>query len=145
MSAARTLGSFVGAGLGAGPVYPVNGDAGVLTFHYPTRSAESLFPSGSQWGGQKVLWIAGASYRGPVLIRGRQLDGPHAVGFGRARVPVDEMQLQAAGATSPGEPEGWREWPSYTRLRAGGCYAYQVDATSFSTVIVFRAIPSFPA
>ncbi len=34
---------------------------------------------------------------------------------------------------------GWRGYPGYTRLQAPGCYAYQVDAPSGSTVIVFRA------
>ena len=33
----------------------------------------------------------------------------------------------------------WLGYPSYTRLRGGGCYAYEVDGTSFSRVIVFRA------
>lgn len=125
-------------------MYPVFGDQGVLHFNPPApQTSQSLF-AGSEWGGQKVLWVAAPSYRGPVLIRGRQLDGPHAIGFGRARVPFAEMELLAPGASSPGEPSGWREWPSYTRLRAGGCYAYQVDGTNFDTVIVFRAIPSFP-
>jgi hypothetical protein len=30
-------------------------------------------------------------------------------------------------------------WPSFTRVRKPGCYAYEVDGTSFSEVIVFRA------
>jgi len=33
----------------------------------------------------------------------------------------------------------WRQFPSYTRVRARGCYAYQIDGTNFSTVVVFRA------
>ena len=35
---------------------------------------------------------------------------------------------------------GQRYRPSYTRVRGPGCYAYQVDGTSFSRVIVFEAI-----
>ena len=144
VSRAQPLGAFVGPGLGPGPVYPIIGDSGVLRFNYPaSQSSQSPF-AGSKWGGQKVLWVAAPSYRGPVLMRGRQLDGPHAIGFGAAAVPVADMQLLAPGASSPGEPPGWREWPSYTRLRAGGCYAYQVDGASFSTVIVFRAVAPFP-
>ncbi|HEX3873332.1 MAG TPA: hypothetical protein VHW26_04230 [Solirubrobacteraceae bacterium] len=85
----------------------------------PPHGHQAVF-DGSDWGAQKVLWAAAPRYAGPVLIR----------------------QLLAAGATSSGEPAGWREWPSYTRLRAGGCYAYQVDGTTFSTVIVFRATPA---
>jgi hypothetical protein len=33
----------------------------------------------------------------------------------------------------------WFNWPSYSRLRGGGCYAYQVDGASGSQVIVFHA------
>jgi hypothetical protein len=134
--------SSLGPIVGAGPVYPaLTVDAsGSMRFDPPHRG-QSVF-DGSDWGGQKVLWAAAPRYAGPVLIRGRELDGPQAVGFGGDRVPFDEMQLLAAGATSAGEPAGWREWPSYTRLRGGGCYAYQVDGTSFSTVIVFRARPA---
>ncbi|MEA2369608.1 MAG: hypothetical protein QOH12_2 [Solirubrobacteraceae bacterium] len=113
-----------------------------LNFMYPPPPTGQSGFAGSEWGGQKVLWVAAPGYRGPVLIRGRQLNGPHAVGFGGDRIPSAEMQLLATGAVSPGEPNGWREWPSYTRLRAGGCYGYQVDGASFSTVIVFRATPT---
>lgn len=140
----RIVTRFLGPLLGPGPVYPVSplDQSGSMPFVYPPpRTGESNF-AGSQWGGQKVLWAAAPGYRGPVLIRGRQLDGPHAAGFGADRVPVAEMQLLSAGAFSPGEPPGWREWPSFTRLRAGGCYAFQIDGTTFSTVIVLRATPS---
>ena len=34
----------------------------------------------------------------------------------------------------------WRSFPSYTRLKAPGCYAYQVDGDGFRTIIVFRAV-----
>ncbi len=33
------------------------------------------------WGGVKVIWIINPSYTGPLLIRGRQLDGSHEVRF----------------------------------------------------------------
>jgi hypothetical protein len=132
-----TVTRFVGPLLGRGPVYPVLGGAIAVSFAYPPARGSNF--AGSRWGGQKVLWVGAPASAGPVLIRGRQLDGPRAVGFGAGGVPVDEMQLLASGATSPGEPPGWREWPSYTRLRAGGCYGYQVDGRSFSTVVVIRA------
>jgi hypothetical protein len=132
------LGKFVSPGLGPGPVYPVLGS--VLGFVFPPPAGGSALFAGSAWGGTKVLWIAASSYRGPVLIRGRELGGPHEVRFGAARIPAAEMRLSVPGAYSVGEPAGWREWPSYTRLQAGGCYAYQVDGTRFSIVIVFRAL-----
>jgi hypothetical protein len=35
----------------------------------------------------------------------------------------------------------WLGYASYTRMREAGCYAYQVDGTTFSRVVVFRAAP----
>jgi hypothetical protein len=128
---------FVGPLAGPGPVYPVQGMQ-ALTFH-----AGAAAFAGSPWGGEKVLWVSNASYAGPVLIRARRLDGQEAAGFGGGRVPSAELRLLAAGATSADEPAGWREWPSYTRVRGGGCYGYQVDGTDFSAVIFFRAAPQY--
>ncbi len=119
--------------LGDGPVYAVVG-AGILEFGYDGGFA------GSEWGGAKVLWVSDATYRGPALVRGHQLDGPNEVRFQSGANPMAKLQLsQDAWASSPQEQPGWREWPSYTRLRAPGCYAYQVDGPGLSEVIVFRA------
>jgi hypothetical protein len=119
---------------GSGPVYPLGGFP-ALRFVYPPPPQSGWY--GSEWGGEKVLWIARPSYRGPVLIRGRQLDGIHGVRFGRELDPSREMRLRSVGGSSPG---GWQNRPSFTRLRAPGCYAWQVDGTTFSRVIVFQAV-----
>src|SRR5439155_25819802 len=94
------------------------------------------------WSGQKVLWVASRSYSGPVLIRGGQIDGSNALGFdfGRDPHPWSELQLPPALHRDLRLNGGWRYWASYSRLRAPGCYAYQVDGTNFSYVIVFRAV-----
>jgi hypothetical protein len=89
---------------------------------------------GSAWQGGRVTWQA-SGYSGPILIRGRQLGGSGAVGFGEGHVPYDELQLLG---TAMGAPPG--QWPSFSRVQGPGCYAYQVDGTSFSSVIVFRAV-----
>ncbi len=101
----------------------------------PTPSTQlSLTPFvGSAWKGAQVTWHA-SGYSGPILIRGRQLGGSGAVGFGEGHVPYDELQLLG---TAMGAPPG--QWPSFTRVQGPGCYAYQVDGTSFSAMIVFRA------
>jgi hypothetical protein len=91
----------------------------------------------SSWRGARVTWLASSSYQGPVLIRGRRLGATGAVGFGEGHLPYDELQLLTPGVATP-RGTG-REWPSFTRLKAPGCYAYQVDGTSFSEVVVFRA------
>ena len=107
-----------------------------LSFSYPVRPEQIYYPS--DWSGNKVLWVA-RRYRGPVLIRGRQLDGPNELRFGLSHVPGREMRLSSVGGRSPG---GWQNRPSTTRLRVPGCYAWQVDGTTFSRVIVFRAVLS---
>ena len=86
-----------------------------------------------------MTWVAAATYAGPVLIRGAMLGGS-ALGFGAGTTPYDELQLLDAGQGAPRVAGGGRAWVTYTRVRAGGCYAYQVDGTAFSEVIVFRGI-----
>jgi hypothetical protein len=122
--------SAFGAGLGAGPVYPVGlGTDGVL----------ATVPSGSERV-QKVLWIASPDYAGPILIRGGRLDGVGQVTFAAGPgTPIPEFRLSVSGASSAGQ-SAWREWPSYTYVPSVGCYAYQIDGLGFTQVIVFRAM-----
>jgi hypothetical protein len=120
-------------GLGVGPAYPVGlGTNGVLDELEPPETFES-----KGWAGQKVLWVVEPSYDGPVLIRGRQLDGPHEVRFDEGDVPPKQIWMPAEDAPD----ERWRERPSYTRVRGSGCYGYQVDGPNFSLLIVFEARP----
>ncbi|TMM21872.1 MAG: hypothetical protein E6F95_09800 [Actinobacteria bacterium] len=132
-----------GPAVGDGPVLAVGlASKTVLPFEYPP-SKRSIF-YGSKWGGSKVLWIGDPSYAGPVLIRGAQLDGRHLVGFSVGDGSTAYNNLQFPPGRAPEGNDGWREWPSETRLQASGCYAYQVDGTSFSEVIVFRAVATHP-
>jgi hypothetical protein len=116
----------VAAGLGKGPAYPVGMASGTLQLA-PAVNFESKL-----WGGQKVLWFVLPSYKGPVLIRGGRLDAKGDVRFEVGNMPPKELFLPAY--------DGPRDRASYTRLKAPGCYAYQVDGTSFSTIVVFRAV-----
>jgi hypothetical protein len=127
--------------IGPGPAYPIFPQPGSrLQFTYPPDPSGPF--AGSSWSGAKVLWFVAPRYRGPVLIRGGRLNRPDRLRFDRGRVPPKEMRIprNAKGGWPPGQEDvGQRYRPSYTRLRAPGCYAYQVDGTSFSRVIVFRA------
>ena len=95
--------------------------------------------SGSQWLEAQVTWTAVGGYTGPLLIRGEMLGGG-ALGFGTGAVPYDELQLLDAGQGAPRVTGGGRAWIADTRIRSAGCYAYQVDGTGFSEVVVFRAV-----
>ena len=66
----------VGAGLGHGPAYPIFGSATMTVDFPPTGQFAD-----SSWSGFKQLWFVSPSYRGPVLIRGRRLDGSSWVRF----------------------------------------------------------------
>jgi hypothetical protein len=118
-----------GLALGNGPAYPVGlGANGTLSF-------SNFFQDGSDWGGGKVLWVVKPTYRDPILVRGHQIDGSHAVLFNRDRSP--EMYLSDYDGGTP-----WANIPSYTRVQTPGCYAYQVDGTTFSEVIIFQVVPA---
>jgi hypothetical protein len=131
-TAGRIVAPDFAAALGDGPVYPVGlGTDGTL------RYVNAGFDG--PWAGQKVLWVGDPSYRGRVLIRGRQLDGANEVRFERGADPPAELALDTATATTA--TSGWANWPSYTRVRASGCYAYQVDGATFTDVIIFKAVP----
>jgi hypothetical protein len=107
---------------------------------YPTDSAGS-WRDGRVEGGwyyAKVLWVASPAHPGPFLVRGRQLDRVGELRFGEGSRPDAELLLPAGG-TARSPDSDWFNWPSHTRLRGGGCYAYQVDAATGSQVIVFQA------
>jgi hypothetical protein len=132
---AGTVNPNFGLVLGDGPVYPVGFDAnGVYNFSGTSQDGG--------WYILKVLWTADpARYSGPILVRGHQIDGPNEVRFGLGANPAVVLQLDSTNSTigSASDPSSWPNWPTNMRLRAPGCYAFQVDGTNFTTVLTFRA------
>ncbi len=130
------------ASIGSGPIYADSlgpfGHTALLPFVLPSPA---LF-GGSAWGGQVLKLLGAPPYRGPVLIRGRKLTGRDGLGFGAGKIPLAEMDLPPGGGVP--KSGGWRFWGGYARLRSPGCYGLQVDGTTFSEVIIFRACPSNP-
>jgi hypothetical protein len=124
---------FGGFVLGPGLVQPLIAGPHAVSFAVIT-----FRPSyGNGWYAVKTLWFGRPSYQGPVLIRGRRLDAPGRVVFGGTPAVLDPQLPPGLTLNRTG---GWREWPGGTWLRSPGCYAWQIDGTDFSTVIVFRAI-----
>lgn len=135
VSALKTISKALGPGLGRGPVYPIISPTFIV--EHPVTTGPF---AGSGWGGSKTLWVAPRSYRGPITIQGRQLDGPHEVRFGKTSEQLDTELFFPAGSTmarSKGA-ENWRQFPVYTRLQAAGCYAFTVRGTGFVRRIFFR-------
>jgi hypothetical protein len=123
---------FGGSGIGRRPVYP---GLGLSSGHL---NATPEHPYGGPWAGGKVFWYVRPSYRGPILIRGRRLDGPQGLGFDGGRVPNREFRIGRYDTVSwERQPSGSRGRPSSVRVRASGCYGVQIDGTTFSRVVVF--------
>jgi hypothetical protein len=131
----------VGDVAGPGPVYPGSlGPAGELAIAEP---GDPISGFTGPYGGQKVGWLIDPSrYTGPVLIRGVRLDrdDPDGVRFWDGLDPATAMQLPAgpSGSSIPGLD--WTFWPSYTRVKEPGCYAWQVDGVDFSYRVTFLAV-----
>ena len=121
---------FGGSGIGRGPVYP-----GIPSgFFMATRDEQY----GGPWFGQKVFWYVAPTYRGPVLLRGRRLDGPQWLGFNGHKLPNPELRIGPHDSVAwTGQPAGSRGMPSGVRVLARGCYGVQIDGTRFSLVVVF--------
>ena len=130
----RGINIFGGQGIGRGPVYPGLGAHGGLL--WATRDQQY----GGPWFAEKVFWYVQPSYRGPVLIRGRRIDGGGMVRFNAGRLPAPELHIARGESVSwQGQPRSSRGVPSAVRVRAPGCYAFQIDGASFSRVVVFTA------
>jgi hypothetical protein len=122
---------FGGSGIGRGPVYPALGSRSGLLL--ATRDQQY----GGPWFGEKVFWYVRPSYRGPVLIRGRRLDGPQSIGFNGTKHPDRELRITPLNTVGwSGQPRGSRGIPSAVRVLTGGCYGFQIDGTDFSRIVV---------
>ena len=139
----------LGFGLGNGPAYPIRGTDTNYEQHgmLPIVDAASAGAGAGGWGGNKQLWVIAPTYHGFVLIRGHQLAGPREVRFnggvdqpGNTDFTTPPLPALRLVAPVPWSSEPWVNWPSQTRLQAPGCYAYQVDGTTWSLVIVFQAV-----
>lgn len=93
------------------------------------------------WRLAKVLWWNVPAYRGPLLIRGRRLDGPGVSRFRRyidAATPSNELALPA-DVSGTSETAGMRHWGGYVELQELGCYGFQIDGLGFSHTLIVRA------
>jgi hypothetical protein len=122
--------------LGTGPVYVV------LGFSYPPpdrRGVVHLKDGKVRWGWHwvKTLWAFSPRYRGPVLIRGRRLDGRWPVKF--VVLPHRYAELRVPRRI-PRRADGWSYLPSGSGYQATGCYGFQMDGRSFSRVVIFKVV-----
>jgi hypothetical protein len=122
----------VAIALGSGPAYPVLGFEGNPIPPKPPVPLHAEDRKGNVYW-HKTLWAVDPAYDGPVLIRGAGIDTPRAIWFAYHKRRLRELEFRRQKSDS------WRYGPSFTLLPGPGCYAFQVDGTSFSDVIVFEA------
>jgi hypothetical protein len=130
----------VGGGFSGPGSVTARGDGPTFVVAEPASSFVHLRPSdrtGGGWYGLKTIFTADPSYRGPMLVRGVQLAGTGGVGFPGAFNAPRPTELHL---TTPADSGGiWVSWPTVTYVRSTGCFAYQIDGTTFTEVIVFEA------
>jgi hypothetical protein len=113
--------------LGPGPVRP----DGPWDLHGVINAGNT----GDAWYSFKNEWQADATYDGPFRVRGARIDGPGDMGFG-LRPDTSEL-LVPAGPTQT-VADGYRWAPGAMFVTAAGCWAFQVDGTTFFSVMVFQ-------
>ena len=129
-SLARGLPHVPAAGVGPAYLLSVGGErAGVVSIAGSVRDAQG-------WRGQKAPWWADRRFGGPILIRGVRIDGHGPVAFARQTGQHLSALYERRGMGR--QPNGWRAWPSALLVRTPGCFALQVDGTTFSETIVIR-------
>ena len=97
-----------------------------------------------------MVWTRDPQYTGPIVIRGRQLDGPATLRFQTDGEGHPSPELAHSSLhVPPYTPENrrltdgsgwWEEIMTYVVVRAPGCYGVQIDGVGFSTTIVFAGL-----
>jgi hypothetical protein len=121
-----------GPAVGSGPIYALMVEMQEGVLRYSQSYSQVHYKDG--WASSKVLWMAKPEVHGPILVRGQQIDGDNWIGFGMGDTPDFVLHWEAASR------KGWASFPSETRIRAPGCYAYQVDSQKGSEMIVFKVV-----
>ncbi len=138
VSRGKLMSGFInGVAFGPGPVrlLVAMGNPG-----NPLPDNVDLLPSDTPgWFAFKTTWVVAPSYQGPIIVRGKRIDGPGRVAL--------------LGGASPGPlvvPPGPtindysrnRTAPVGTYVSGPGCVAFQIDGKGFDEHIVVNAVGS---
>jgi hypothetical protein len=90
------------------------------------------------WGALKTVWLTRPGYHGPLVVRGRELDGSAPVDLGGD--PGMKHYVLPSGPDINGG-DGYRPGISYVWLKRPGCYGFQMDGITFSHHVVVDVLP----
>ena len=140
----RSVEGYLYQVMGEGPVY------GLPYLSVVSVNWSALYTHDG-WYWNKVVWTRDPQYTGPIVIRGRQLNGPATLRFQWIREGNPSPELAHSSLHVPAYTTGnrldtrgsgwWEEFMTYVVVRAPGCYGVQIDGVGFSTTIVF-AVPA---
>jgi hypothetical protein len=107
-----------------------------------------------------VLWQLVGGYSGPILLRGRQLDGPAAVYFAELEgLPADYSSAPSTDGeslktieTSHGSMRLYpgvrlsavgaaHSWWTYVYTDGPGCFFWQQNGRDYDGILTFQAMP----
>lgn len=90
----------------------------------------------------KTPWVSKPDYAGPILIRGRQLDGTREqkLGFSTDSSGGNE-QLQLTGYGGP-DSTRWQFWIANMWVPGPGCYGIQIDTMPGTDIVIFKTTRS---
>ncbi len=99
------------------------------------------------WHWNKVVWARDPQYTGPIVMRGRQLNGPETLRFQRIEgagptpeLALPSLHVPAYTTGNRDDAPGWEDIMTWVVVRASGCYGVQIDGAGFSTTIVFEVL-----
>ncbi len=131
-----------GLAIGEGPSYLALGPDAVINLGGPLAAARE---DGSYRFA--TSWFVSPDIAGPLLIRGRQIDGAAtALLATRGSSTLGEELLLPVDIEEPSSRDeaGWTSWPVTVSLAGPGCYAFQIDGVNFQQVITFQAVTGTP-
>jgi len=103
---------------------------------YP--ALEASLAAGTGWTLGKASVLLTKTFRQPLVVRGRRIDGPGELGFsgGRGHRPFAAMRFPPRGSTA--RVGAYRHWGLLVWAATPGCYAMQIDGLALSHVVVLR-------
>ena len=129
---------FTGMALGGGPVRVLLADRGDI-LHGRVELGGGDVP---HWFALQTLWFAMPGYGGPFVVRGARLGarGPIEVQPGGTGLAPGTGPLVVSAGPTINTQDGYRAVPGSTWVKSPGCYAWQIDGTRFTEVLVVNVV-----